>query len=149
MANVYEPEFPSGAGAGRAREKPTVTERSTTDLIKDIIGSVQEIVRSEVRLATTETKEKAVHSGKSAGMLVAGGIVGLYAVAFGLVFVYNVLSNLMWPWLSALILAVVLGVVAIAMIERGRKKLKQINPKPERTAESVKEDVEWLKHQMR
>jgi uncharacterized membrane protein YqjE len=149
MANTYEPEFSSSAGAGWAREKTKVTERSTTDLIKDIIGSVQEIVRSEVRLATTETKEKAVDTGKSAGMLVAGGIVGLYAAAFGLVVIYNVLSNFMWPWLAALILAVVLSVVAIAMIEKGRKKLKQINPKPERTAESVKEDVEWLKHQMR
>ncbi|MCC6861833.1 MAG: phage holin family protein [Bryobacterales bacterium] len=131
------------------REKTTLAERSTADLVRDIIGSVQEIIRSEVRLAAAETREKAVDAGKSAGLLAAGGIVALYAAAFALVFIYNVLSNLMWPWLSALILAVVLGVAALGMIERGRRKLKEVHPKPERTAQSVKEDVEWLKHQMR
>jgi hypothetical protein len=32
---------------------------------------------------------------------------------------------------------------------RGRKQLREVNPKPERTIETLKEDVQWAKNQTR
>ena len=53
-------------------------------------------------------------------------------------------------WLAALLVAVVYGVVAAVLAMRGRAKVKQATPPvPEQTIETVKEDVEWAKTQMR
>ncbi len=151
MADAYQPEFPSGAGAGRAREREpeAATGRSPVELVKNIVGNVQEIIRSEIRLARAEMTQK-FSDAKSAGVLMgAGAVIGLYALAFVLVCIYNALSIVVWPWLSALIIAVVLGIGALAMLGEGYSKLKKVKPKPERTVTSVKEDVEWLKNQMK
>jgi hypothetical protein len=47
---------------------------------------------------------------------------------------------------AALITAVVLGIIAAVLFSIGRKKLKQVNPKPEQTVETLKEDVQWAKN---
>ncbi len=147
MSDAYQPEFPSGAGAGRAREPNP--ERSTVDVIKDIVANVQEIIRSEFRLARAEMTQKARSASRAVIMIAAGAIVGLYALAFILVCIYNALSYAIWPWLSALIIGVVLGIIGGGTLLAGRRLLKQVNPTPERTVQSVKEDVEWIKNQTR
>ena len=49
-------------------------------------------------------------------------------------------------WLAALIVAAALGVIAGVLALMGRRNVKQgLPPTPERTIESVKEDVEWAK----
>jgi hypothetical protein len=53
-------------------------------------------------------------------------------------------------WLAALIVTVVYGVIAAVLALQGRNKVKQMgSPVPEQTIETVKEDVEWAKTQMR
>ena len=47
---------------------------------------------------------------------------------------------------AALITAVVLGIIAAVLFVLGRKKLKQVNPKPEQTVDTLKEDVQWAKN---
>jgi uncharacterized membrane protein YqjE len=150
MADRYEPEYFSAAGAGRAREaEPAVSGRSTVDIVKDIVANLQEIIRSEIRLAVVEMREKAVHAGKASALMAAGAIVGLYALAFFLVVAYNALSLVVWPWLSALIVGVVLAIAAGAMLWMGRNKIKRVRPKPEQTVETVKEDIAWIKNRKR
>ncbi len=149
MADVYPPEFPSGAGAGRARvpEPPPITERSVIDIVKDIVANVQEIIRSEVRLATVEMREKAAQTGKAGAMLAAGVVVGLYGIGFLLAGIYNAIATALPAWASALIVGGVLAIIAGGMIGAGRKRLKQVNPTPQQTVASVKENVEWIKSQ--
>lgn len=141
MADIYEPEFSAGAAAGRAR--------SPSEIIKNIVANIQEIIRSEFRLARAEMSEKARKASRAAMMLAAGGIVGLYAAAFVLVSIYNLLSYALWPWVSALLIAFVLGSIAGGLLYAGRKRLQLVNPVPEHTVEAVKEEVEWLKRQTR
>ena len=141
MADIDEPAFSAGAGAGRAR--------SPSEIIKNIVANIQEIIRSEFRLARAEMSEKAKRASRAGMMLAAGAIAGLYAAAFALVSIYKLLSYLLWPWVSALLIAVVLGSVAGGLLYAGRKRLQLVNPVPEQTVETVKEDVEWLKRQTR
>jgi Flp pilus assembly protein TadB len=154
MADVYEPELPSGTGAGRARERApepeaSLTGRSAVDIIKDIVGNIQEIIRSELRLAKAEMTQK-ISEGSRAGILMAAGaVIGLYALAFFLVCIYNALSIVIWPWLSALIIGFVLGVTAFCVLGVGYSRFRKLNPKPEQTVAAVKEDVQWLKNQMK
>jgi len=41
----------------------------------------------------------------------------------------------------------VLGAVAAVLGLRGREQMKEIEPKPEQTIETLKEDAQWLKEQ--
>jgi hypothetical protein len=148
MGSTYNPEFGSGSGAGRARESQADT-RSTIEIIKDVIESVREIIRSEIRLARAEATEKAVEAGKGAGVLVAGAVIALYAFAFVLVSVYVALSNAIAPWLSALLIGIVLGIAAYPLISKGRTKIKRLTLRPERAMESVREDVRTVKEHTR
>ena len=53
-------------------------------------------------------------------------------------------------WLAALIVAVVYGIIAFVLVKQGQAKIKAATPPvPEQTIETVKEDVEWAKTQMR
>ena len=150
MADVYEPEYPSGAGAGRAREpEPPVTGRSPVEVIKDIVGNIQEIFRAEIRLARAEVTEKLRQSSRAGILVGAGAVIGFYALAFGLVAVYTAISIAVWPWLSALIICAALGIAAVTLLAVGIGQFRKLNPKPERTVASVRENVEWVKNRMK
>ncbi|MGH3099456.1 MAG: phage holin family protein, partial [Thermoleophilia bacterium] len=60
------------------------------------------------------------------------------------------LNAIMPAWLAALIVAVVYGIIAFVLVKQGQAKIKAAAPPvPEQTIETVKEDVEWAKTQMR
>lgn len=143
MAERYEAS--PGAGTARVREVAMVGERSTVDLIKDVVNSIQGIIRSELRLANAEMKEKAEKASKAGIVLAAGGALALYAFAFLLVAIHQALILAMPEWLSALIIFAALAIAGEIMLSTGRKRLKQIKPKPEMAMESVREDMEWVK----
>jgi hypothetical protein len=47
---------------------------------------------------------------------------------------------------AAVITAVLLAIVAAVLFVVGRRQLQQVNPKPEQTVETLKEDVQWAKN---
>jgi len=123
-------------------------ERSVSEVLQDIFGNVQDIVRSEVRLAQAEIKTEAGKTAKAAKSLIIGGVLGFYAG--GLLFLAAVygLSLVVAPWLAALIVGVVVAIVSTGLIMAGQKRLRLVK-KPEKTIRTVKEDVQWLKDQTR
>jgi uncharacterized membrane protein YqjE len=123
------------------------TDRSFTDVLEDIVGNVQHIIRSEVRLAKAEIQEETVKAGKAARIAGSGAVLGLYAVGFLLLTCFFVLEMAVTAWLAALIVALVVGAVAGVLINSGIKSIKRVNPRPERTINSLKENVEWVKNQ--
>jgi uncharacterized membrane protein YqjE len=125
------------------------SERSTVDLLKDIFGNVEEIIRSEVRLAKAEIREDAVKGFGAAKLIGIGALLGLYALGFALLGVVYLLSLVVPAWGSALIVGVVVGVAAAVLVSRGREQLKKLSPKPEKTLESVKENAAWIKDQIK
>jgi len=166
MAEPNRPEFSSGAGAGRAREKyrppgtepegprvyqpeAPVTERSPVDIVKDIVSNIQDIIRSEIRLAKAEMTQKVSDASRAGAMLAAGAVLALYAFGFFLAIIYDALAIALPWWLSALIVSFGLFIIAGILLSVGRKRLKRINPTPERTVQSVKEDVQWVRNQTR
>ena len=56
-------------------------ERSIADVVQDIIRNVQEMLRSEVRLAKTEIRDEAGKA-KSAGVMLGGGAVSAIFASF-------------------------------------------------------------------
>jgi len=138
-------------GAARAREVAAVPagERSTADIVKDIVGNLQDIMRSEIQLARAEMTQKAVSAGRAAAVAVAGGIIAFYAVAFVLVCIFDAIALAIPYWASALVIAVPLLVASAVMLSAGIQQLRKISPKPTQTIRSIQEDVRWLKNQTR
>jgi len=126
-----------------------INNRSFSDVLEDIVANVQGIIRSEVRLAKAEIKEETTKAGRAATVLGSGAVLGLYALGFLLVAAFFGLEFFLPAWAAALILAVFIGVIAGIMVMLGMSRMKQVNPRPEKTIQTVKEDIEWAKHPMR
>jgi Putative Actinobacterial Holin-X, holin superfamily III len=138
---------------------PSLRQRSTLGLVKDLTQQASTLVHQEVELVKLEVhenielaKQEMAEKGKRAGIGVAalgaaGGAVLLALGAFT-AFLVLALDGIMPNWLAALCAALLWVVVAIPLALYGRKKIDEIGtPVPTRAIEAVKEDVEWLKHQ--
>jgi uncharacterized membrane protein YqjE len=136
---AYPSSFDIKGEAGR--------ERSAGDILKDIIANAQEIIRSEIRLAKTEMREEAGKAWGAARMLLAGALLGLYALGFVLLSAVRALSLAVSPWLAALLVGVALAIVTAVLISAGLARWRQFSPKPDKTIETVKENVEWVRNQ--
>jgi uncharacterized membrane protein YqjE len=127
---------------------PRDDDRSISDVLQDIFGNVQEIVRSEVRLAQAEIKTEAGKTVRAAKSLIIGGVLALYAGGLVLIAAVYALAMVLQPWLAALIVGAVVAMIAAALISTGQGRLRGVH-KPEKTIRTVKEDVQWLKNQTR
>jgi len=126
-----------------------MNQRSFSDVLEDVVGNVQGIIRSEVRLAKAEIKEESTKAGRAASVLGSGAVLGLYALGFLLLAVFFGLRFLVPAWAAAAILAVFVGVIAGILTMLGMSRMKHINPRPEKTIQTIKEDIEWAKHPTR
>jgi uncharacterized membrane protein YqjE len=122
------------------------TQRSVPEVLQDIVGNLQEIVRSEFRLAKTELKEEAAKAAKPAATFGVGLVMGFYGIGFLLLASVYGLSRVMAGWLAALLVGMILAIVAIALLSSSGKKLKRVNPTPNKTIQSIEENVQWAKH---
>ncbi|HEY6986775.1 MAG TPA: phage holin family protein [Bryobacteraceae bacterium] len=123
--------------------------RSVADVLQDIVANIQAIIRSEVRLAKTEITEETTKAGRAAGMIAGGTAAGLFTVWLLLLTILFALSTVIPMWSASLVLVVVMAAITIILLSAGKKRWKTVHPKPEKTIESVKENVEWAKHQAR
>ena len=120
-------------------------QRKVSDVLQDIVGNIQHIVRSEVVLAKVEVKEKAQKASKPAAVLAAGTILGLFGFGFLLLAAVYGLSLVVAPWLAALIVGGVLATAGGIRVTKGRIALKHIDPVPTKTVQAVKENVQWAR----
>ena len=140
-----DPVRTAGGTLGEYAWREPGRERSMSDVLRDIFGNVQEMVRSELRLARAELKEEAGKTMSSAKLLGIGAGLGLFAGAFLLVTIALLLALVMPGWAATLIMAIALGVPGLVLLTKGRSQLTM--PRADRTIENVKENVEWLKRQ--
>ena len=122
-------------------------DRSIGELFAELSQEAATLVRQEVQLAKTEMSQKASRVGKDVGFLAAGGAVayaGLLAIIAGVIFLLALAIPL---WLSALLVGIAVAAVGYVLVRKGLDALKQENPAPQETIETLKEDKEWAKDQ--
>lgn len=122
-------------------------ERSLGDLFAELANETTTLVRQEIQLAKAEMTQKATSAGRDVGMIGAGGALayaGLLALIAALIIG---LGRFMPMWLSALIVGIVVIGIGYALIQRGLTALKHIDPTPQQTIQTLKEDKEWAKEQ--
>lgn len=133
----------------RAPENVDLSEKSVGELLSTVTSDVSFILRKEVELAKLEIRESASKASKAGGMFGAAGAFGYltlivlaFAAGFGL-------ATVMATWLAFLIVGVVLAVITAVFALLGRKELKEFQPVPEQTIDTLKEDAQWAKQQMK
>jgi Putative Actinobacterial Holin-X, holin superfamily III len=125
-------------------------DRSLPELLKQLSQETTQLVHQELELAKAELQQKGRQAGAGAGMFGGAGALGLAALGALTACFILALNAVMPAWLAALIVAVVYGIIAFVLVKQGQAKLRQATPPvPEQTVETVKEDVEWAKTQMR
>jgi hypothetical protein len=125
--------------------RPDVEDRSVGELLGQVAGDVSTLVRQELDLAKAELRQEASKAGKAGGMLGGAGVLGHLTVAFFALALMFALGNVMDLGWAALIVGVLLAIGAAVLFSIARKRLREINPKPEQTVQTVKEDVQWAR----
>src|SRR6478609_6945009 len=104
--------------------RPDVEGTSVGQLIGEVTKDLSTLMRQELELAKVEVKAEAKKAGQGAGMFGAAGFAGYMVLMF--------LSFALW-WALANVMD-----VAVAYV-MGRKKFAEVNPKPERTVETLQQ----------
>jgi len=126
-------------------QEEDVSQRSVGSLISEVTTDLSTLMRQELDLAKAEMKEEAAKTGKAAGMLGGAGFAGYLVALFLSLALWAALANGMDEGWAALIVAAIWAVVGAALYVTGRKKLREVQPKPERTVDTLKEVPDALK----
>jgi hypothetical protein len=132
----------------RAYGEP-VAEPSLGELFGRLTSDLGDLMRSEIELARVEIREEAGKAGKAAGMLGAGGLVaylGLALVATAAAWGLAEVTDAGWAFL---VVGLVVGAVGAVLVMLGRERLREVRPVPEETVETLKEDAQWARAQVK
>ena len=124
------------------------SNRTFSEILQEMAGHLAEIVRSEIRLARVEMRQDFAQFARASVFLGAGAIFALYALGFVLLGVVYALATSIAPWLAAVIVGGVVGLVATILLTVGRTKLRQADLRPDKTIRSVQENITWIKKQV-
>jgi hypothetical protein len=121
---------------------PTPSEQkaestSLGDLLSEVTSDLSTLMRQELELAKAELRQSAMRAGRGAGMLGGATYAALMAVFFLSVALWWGLGHLMDLGWSAVIVAVIWGVIGLVLFMTGRKQLKSVEGAPQ-TVDSLK-----------
>jgi Putative Actinobacterial Holin-X, holin superfamily III len=140
---VTRPRAEPGIVTGPAGQD--IDQVSVGELVGQVAQDLSLLMRQELDLAKAEVKQEAVKTGKAAGMLGAAGFAGYMVLLFASIALWWGLSNVMDQGWAALIVTGVWAIIGAVLFVLGRDRMKQVNPTPERTVETVKEIPDALK----
>lgn len=117
------------------------TDASVTGLLSRLMDDALALARNEIALAKTEART-ALRDVKlsvapfaiAAGVLLAGALTLVATVVLAL-------SEVMRPWLAALIVSVVLLIAGWVLMKAGKRKWEHLGEQFDRTQESLQKDA--------
>ena len=135
-------------------EPRSTAESSTTSLLSGIISDFGDLIKQEIRFAQAEFKSDLNKTREAATSLGIG--VGVASLS-GLLLAWMLVHLLHWAtspavqdparlplWACFGIVGAVFGVVGGGLILASLKKFQSFNPLPDKTAQTLKENVQWI-----
>ncbi len=119
--------------------------QSLGELFGRVTSDLTTLVRQEMQLAKVEIKQEVKTAGKAGGLLGGGAFTGYFALLFVSLALAIGLAEFIWDWLAFLIVGVLYGIAAAVLVNKGKQELDQVDPVPQQTVETLKEDVQWAK----
>ncbi len=123
--------------------------RSLVTLFGDLWRETSTLVHDEIELATAEISDKVSQVGTGAaaiavgGAIVFAGFLVLLGAAVGAL--YMMMSTEHRIWLAPLIVGLVVIVLGFIALAIGRSELKAKNLAPQRTMDSMRDNVDLVK----
>jgi uncharacterized membrane protein YqjE len=127
--------------------QPIEADASLGELFGRLSRDFSSLVSTQIELAKVEVKEEMATAGKGAGILGAGAFCAYLAVVLLSFAAAWGLSEIVPEGVAFLIVGLVYAIAAAVLLPKGKDKLSSVQV-PEKTAESVKEDVQWARDQM-
>jgi len=121
---------------------------SLTSLVSGIVTDVQQLVRQEIQLARTEVKQEWEKAKTAAGALMAGMVllaVGGVLLCFMLVYLIHYFDVPLWGCFG--IVGGVLALIGAVLVGVGYSQASNVHVVPPQTAQTLKENVQWIKNQ--
>jgi len=135
-------------------EPRSTADASTTSLLSGIISDFGDLIKQEIRFAQAEFKSDLSKTREAATALGIG--VGVASLS-GLLLAWMLVHLLHWAtlpaesdpaklplWACFGIVGAVFGAVGGGLILSSLKKFQSFNPLPDKTAQSLKENVQWI-----
>ncbi|MCD6022054.1 MAG: ribonuclease, partial [Actinomycetia bacterium] len=123
--------------------------RGTGPLLRSIAADISTLVSKQIELAKQEIGEMVGTRAKAIGVFGAAAVLGLFVIGFLGMAGAEALDLVLPRWAAMLIVAAVFGVLAAVAIVAARGWLRSSASTPELTQESLKEDVQWAKQQLK
>ena len=126
-------------------------DRTLGELFSELSNESSRLVRQEIALAKRELSDKVSNAGKDVAMIAAGALVAYAGFVIFLGFIVFALYLLVHIalWLSALIVALVVLGVGYFLIQNGLSNLKHADLAPKRTLETLRQDGQMIKQEVR
>jgi drug/metabolite transporter (DMT)-like permease len=136
-------------------EARTTAEPSTTGLLGGIISDFGNLIKQEIRFAKVEFNSDLTKARDAATALGIG--VGVASLS-GLLLVWMLVHLIHWAtmpagtadpaklplWACFGIVGLVFGVIGGVLVTRGIRKFQSNNTLPVQTAQTIKENVQWI-----
>lgn len=132
---------------GRVGPNPSSADKPISELIADMTSQVTDLLRKEVEIAMVELRDELKQVAKAGGMLSGGALSGYLALLFGSFALAWFFDRRLPRPLAFGLVAMMHGAAAATLLNLGRQEIKQVDPVPTQTIETLKENVAWAKAQ--
>ena len=121
-------------------------DQSLGELVSTATRDLSTLIRTEVQLAKVEIKQEVKAAGTGAGLFGGAGFAGVLGLIFLSIALAYGISWLGLPLGWGFFVVGLLYIVAAAVMALiGKKKISQVGA-PEKTVETVKDDIAWAKN---
>lgn len=123
--------------------------RSTGEIVKDLVGDVQTLVRQEIELAKHEITDGIKGMVQAAVFAIVGAVMMLYALGFLGATIAHALENVLPAWAAWGIVFLGFLLIAIVAFLIARSRAQNSDVSPEKTKASIEETKTWATTQLR
>jgi hypothetical protein len=137
-----------------ATEAEAPPKAEVTPLLRGIVNDLGDLLQQQLKFARAEIRDDLRKTASLTELFGFGAIVGMLGVVvllFGLIHLLHWLTSPAGADPATLPLWACFGLVGAAILATsavlivvGRQKLETFNPLPEKTVETVKENLEWI-----
>lgn len=128
----------------------TTDTRTLGELFSQLSRETATLVRQEVALGRSELTRNLARVGRHAALIASGAALtyaGVLAIVASLVL--GLVQTGLTPWLAALLAGGGILVVGYLLMHAGLSALRRDQVTPEATVETLKENAQWVKNQVR
>jgi hypothetical protein len=123
-------------------------DRSLGELFAELSEKTSSLVNKEIQLARHEMTRSATTLARNSVRIVIGGLAAYMGAIVALIGIAWLLVDFgLQPWLGFLLVGALTIAIGSLLAWSAVQSLKKVSVVPERTVETIKQDVEWAKEQ--